>query len=499
MVGQQKLISTEDQRGTMYTFFILLLTIWRAQAVTLTQSLISESGSGFLDENGVCYCTVNLPDTTFPADRFEKLEISNRNLTITVEKEITKIYIYQSTLTVYIEQLKNLTKRVEIMENGGHSYTELDFELIKLEIKEMEILIVQLKESFNGSNVIIETLYQEIRNISIIVNQLEIYDKNNVLVIRRELEALKKRLEDCEKNNTKPSYPSLPSPDIGTCEDGQIINNISEPFVVQLNLKGLNYYYGGWGRDSLLGADQNFQWVAPLKTDGRTMDYLYTYPSYNDLTLYLGLPPKLFSSSETGQGGGMIVYNRALYYNCYNTANICKYDLNKNVITRATLPGATNNNRFSYSHTAFQDIDFSADEEGLWVIYATEENFGNIVISKLNDTTLAVLQTWNTNQYKPGVSNAFMVCGVLYATRALSTTKEEIFYMYDTKTNEEGKLSVPFIKRMERIQSLSYNPNDHRLYMYNNCFLVHYDLSFTSLSKPKSNIIHSKINLIQTK
>ncbi|XP_077337310.1 olfactomedin-4-like [Lithobates pipiens] len=486
----------------MYTFFILLLTIWRAHAVTLTQSLISESGSGFLDENGVCYCTVNLPDTTFPADRFEKLEISNRNLTITVEKEITKIYIYQSTLTVYIEQLKNLTKRVEIMENGGLSYTELEFELIKLEIKEMEILIVQLKESFNGSSVIIETLYQEIRNISIIVNQLEIYDKNNVLVIRREIEALKKRLEECEKNHTKPEYPSLPSPDIGTCEHSQIIN-ISKPFVVQLNYVGSSYLYGGWGRDSLLGADQNLQWVAPLRTDGRLSDGMRIYSSYNDLTIYNHAALKIlynnYDFTNCGQGGGLILYNNFFYFNCYNTLNICKYDWKNNVITRAALPGAAYNNRFTYSHTAWQDIDLAGDEEGLWVIYATEQHAGNIVISKLNDTSLAVLQTWNTTQFKHGVSNAFMVCGVLYATRAISTKQEEIFYMYDTKTNEEGKLSVIFDKMKENVQSLSYNPNDHRLYMYNDAYLIHYDLSFTSLSKPKSKIIHSKINPIKIK
>ncbi|XP_073454762.1 olfactomedin-4-like [Aquarana catesbeiana] len=497
-MGQQKLISTEDQRGTMYTFFILLLTTWQTQAVTM--SLISESGSGFLDENGVCYCTINLPDTTFPADRFEKLEISNRNLTITVEKEITKIHIYQSTLTVYIEQMKNLTKRVELMENGGHSYTELDFELIKLEVKEMEILIVQLKESFNGSSVIIETLYEEIRNISIMVNQLEIYDRNNVVVIRREIEALKKRLEECEKNHTKPEYPSLPSPDIGTCEDGQIINNISEPFLIQLNLLGANYLYGGWGRDSLLGADQNLQWVAPLSTDGRIMNYLYTYPSFNDLRVYRSHTQKYFSSSsDWGQGGGMILYNKMLYYNCYNTLNICKYDRAHNLITRAALPGTTYTNKFSYSYAIWQDIDFSADEEGLWVIYSSEQNHGNIIISKLNATSLAVLQTWNTNQYKPGVSNAFMVCGVLYATRGISTKQEEIFYMYDTKTNEEGKLNVIFDKPTEKVQSLSYNPNDHRLYMYNDGFMVYYDISFTLQPKLKSKTMHSKINPVQIK
>nr|DBA20631.1 TPA: hypothetical protein GDO54_017391 [Pyxicephalus adspersus] len=487
----------------MYTFLILLFNIWQALALTL--SVISESGSGFLDENGVCYCTVNLPDTTFPADRFEKLEIANHNLTITVEKEITKIYIYQSTLTVYIEQLKNLTKRVEIMENGGLSYTELEFELIKLEIKEMETLILQLKTSFNGSSIIIETLYQEIRNISIMVNQLEIYDKNNVLVIRREVAALKKRLEECEKNNTKPNYPSLPPPDNGTCEHGQIINNISKPFVVQLNWLGANHVYGGWGRDTRPGADQSVQWVAPLR-DARMMDVVRFYPSYNDLTLYNGaahanlhrwVSGSYYDYSNCGQGSGVIMYNHMLYYNCYNTLSVCKYDWRNNAFARAAIPGATYTNRFSYSHTEWQDIDLSADEDGLWVIYSTEENAGNIVISQLNDTSLAILQTWHTTQYKPAVTNAFMVCGVLYATRAISTKQEEIFYMYDTKTKKEGKLSVIFDKLKEIVQNLYYNPNDHRLYMYNDGFLIHYDLSFAPLSKPE--ISHSKVNPVQLK
>ncbi|XP_072286907.1 olfactomedin-4-like, partial [Pyxicephalus adspersus] len=270
-----------------------------------------------------------------------------------------QILIYQSTMTVYIEQLENLTKRVEIMENGGLSCTELAFELIKLQIKEMEILILQLKASFYGSSVIIETLHQEIRNISIMVNQLKIYDKNNVLVIRREVEALKKPLKECEKNNTKPNYPSLPSPDIGTCKRGQIISNISKPFVVQLNWKGSNYVYGGWGRDSQLRADQSVQWVAPLR-DARMMDTLRFYPSYNELTVYRSATEKnLVNSYEygCGQGGGMIMYNNLMYYNCYNTLNVCKYNWQTNEYARLVLPGATYTNRFSYSHTEWQDID----------------------------------------------------------------------------------------------------------------------------------------------
>ena len=50
------------------------------------------------------------------------------------------------------------------MEKDSISYTELDFELIKMEVKEMEKLIKQLKVSFTGSSVIIDQLEVEVRN-----------------------------------------------------------------------------------------------------------------------------------------------------------------------------------------------------------------------------------------------------------------------------------------------------------------------------------------------
>ena len=48
------------------------------------------------------------------------------------------------------------------MENDFISYTELDFELIKTEVKEMEKLIKQLKVGFAGSTVIIDQLEVEV-------------------------------------------------------------------------------------------------------------------------------------------------------------------------------------------------------------------------------------------------------------------------------------------------------------------------------------------------
>ncbi|KAM5146059.1 olfactomedin-4-like [Mantella aurantiaca] len=461
----------------MLSLLILSMGLLQSHAASLKNS------TGVVNEQGVCQCSVILPDNTFPADRLEVLQLSNQEIGISVQQEITKIHNYQATLTEYTQKLKNLTRRVEIIELGGISYTELDFELLKLEIREMESLVIKFKESINGSSTLVESLVLQIHNISVMANNLESYDKNNVLAVRREIAALRKKLEDCEQNQGVPTSPPVT---YGTCNHGGL-KNISKPFVMQLNWLGFNYKFGGWGKDSFVGADQNVHWVAPLTTDARIMNLVRFYPTNEDLLLYKRPTDKVLTKtlaynnidySSCGQGGGMILFNNSMYYNCYNTRDICKYNVDSGTVERKTLTDATFNNRFSYASSIWQDIDLASDEDGLWAIYSTEQNSGNIVISKLNSTALTVEGTWSTVQYKPAVTNAFMVCGVLYATRTLSTRKEEIFYMYDTKTSKEGQISIVLEKMMENVQSVSYNANDHKLYMYNDGYLVTYDLAF---------------------
>lgn len=73
---------------------------------------------------------------------------------------------YAEIIRVYEEKLLNVTLRVENMEKDTISYTELDFELIKLEVKEMEKLIIEMKNTFIGSSTIIDQLEVEVMNKS---------------------------------------------------------------------------------------------------------------------------------------------------------------------------------------------------------------------------------------------------------------------------------------------------------------------------------------------
>lgn len=275
----------------------------------------------------------------------------------------------------------------------------------------------------------------------------------------------------------------------GKCNN-KVLVNISKPFVVKVNWKGFNNKYGAWGKDFAFGTkNPDMYWLAPLNTDERLMESYRIYNSYNDLLLYKNHVEKSLSKfvgltwnyADSGQGSGAIMFNGSLYYNCYNTRNLCKLDISTHEIKRKEVEDATFNNWFSYLGVNWQDFDFAGDENGLWVTYATTKSKGKITIGKLDPESLSITQTWETPLFKNETTNTFMICGKLYALKRVSAHKEKLFYTYDTNTQQDAKLDIVFEKLSETPQSVSYNPNDHKLYMYNDGYLVTYDVLFRRL------------------
>ena len=73
------------------------------------------------------------------------------------------------------------------------------------------------------------------------------------------------------------------------------------------------------------------------------------------------------------------------------------YDLERRFESRTVeLPDANYYDTSPYSIDRNTDIDLAVDESGLWAIYATENNNGQIVLSQLDPSSLKVLQTFNT-------------------------------------------------------------------------------------------------------
>uniref|UniRef100_A0A3Q4GNI0 Olfactomedin-4-like n=1 Tax=Neolamprologus brichardi TaxID=32507 RepID=A0A3Q4GNI0_NEOBR len=273
-----------------------------------------------------------------------------------------------------------------------------------------------------------------------------------------------------------------------------LITNISDPITAKVSPHGKSYVSGSWGKQSQKESEgqKNSYWVQPLLSSHIWGNTVRLYQTYEDLMASTNHREYTFASSyshpSTNEGPNAVLYGEALYYHCYRSADVCRYDLETNEVKRVTLPGTGVgfNNKFPYCYYDCRlnsDVDVEADETGLWALYATIGNHGNIVISRLvwdsEVKSLNVTQTWETRLFKKAVSNAFMVCGVMYATRYVNEFREEVFYAFDTATGkEDNSLAIPLEKVAKAVASLSYNPTNKQIYMYNDGYLLAYQVYF---------------------
>lgn len=252
--------------------------------------------------------------------------------------------------------------------------------------------------------------------------------------------------------------------------------SIGKPMVVQLNAHlNAGYQYGGWGKDSKPVRGYESMYFYGAYTSYYIYDF-YLYSNYENLILRSALKHHDLPSGWEGTGNNYIVHSNTIYYQHNTPFSMSKLNLTTAKYDYRVIPSASAS--FSYSYSPHQNMDFSADENGLWVMYATEASKGKIVIAKIDEKSFGIENEWSTTAYKQLAGNAFMACGVMYATRSVDLTTEEIFYAYDTRTNEEKHLSIHFSKFQEKYTNLHYNPTDQKLYMYNNGYYVSYNVRF---------------------
>lgn len=236
---------------------------------------------------------------------------------------------------------------------------------------------------------------------------------------------------------------------------------------------------GAWCKDPLQAADKIYfmPWT-PYRTDT-----LIEYASLEDFQN--GRQQTTYKLPNRVDGTGFVVYDGAVFFNKERTRNIVKFDLRTRIKSgEAIINYANYHDTSPYRWGGKTDIDLAVDENGLWVIYATEQNNGMIVISQLNPYTLRFEATWETTYDKRAASNAFMICGVLYVVRSVyqdnesETGKNAIDYIYNTRLSRGEYVEVPFPNQYQYIAAVDYNPRDNHLYVWNNNFILRYSLEF---------------------
>lgn len=364
-------------------------------------------------------------------------------------------------------------------------YSALNLRQLSTDINQLEVHVSAVHSQFNNEQT--RALSTEVGKLSQRVNRIKMADDINLRMMKEQVRYLKNRAESCK---------TIPYDFRGVqqhCLKG-LIRNISEPVVTKISPYGKSLISGSWGKQALMGEageeGGDRHWVLTLTNSHIWGNILRVYPSYDSFMASTNHKDYTFAPSNTHtnaiEGPAAVLYGQALYYHCYRSEEVCRYDLTNNNVKRVKLPGigVGSNNRFPYCYydcRSHSDIDIEADETGLWAIYATMGNHGNIVVSRLTweNETLSVAQTWETRVFKKAVTNAFMVCGVLYATRFSSDYHEEVFYAFDTATGrEDATLALPLEKVVKGVASLSYNPTDRKIYMYNDGYLLAYQASF---------------------
>ncbi|XP_054615709.1 adhesion G protein-coupled receptor L1 isoform X6 [Dunckerocampus dactyliophorus] len=245
------------------------------------------------------------------------------------------------------------------------------------------------------------------------------------------------------------------------------------------SLQEAEHQAGAWCKDPLQSGDRLY--VMPW-TPYRT-DMLFEYASWEDFkqnraTTTYKLPNRV-------DGTGFVVYDGAVFYNKERTRNIVKYDLRTRIKSgEAIITNANYHDTSPYRWGGKSDIDLAVDENGLWVIYATESNNGRLVVSQVNPYTLRFEGTWETSFDKRVASNAFMACGVLYAVRSVYQDDDSeaggdlLMYAYNTNHGREEPVNIAFPNPYQYISSVDYNPRDNQLYVWNNYNVLRYPLEF---------------------
>ncbi|XP_061877553.1 olfactomedin-4-like isoform X2 [Entelurus aequoreus] len=473
-------------RVFMHSSFIhIQAIIMKFHAVILLCSLFGFTQQSPQDD---CACALTSKEKAFPLESLNSVNEKASKCTNTVTQQ--KAFELESMLLGLEHRLPQLLEDVSVLEkeDDGGLYGVVSLQVIQNELKEIKERVDKLNTTTQGHQHLYTDSAKQAVNLRVELQELELYDTFQVEKKQQENQRLKRALHECKAKHEVNTPPTQPPHD--TCPHGKFVN-ITGPEVFSQGEFAGSYKYGGWGRDPKPEAgEERWYWRVMMTSSNRYANYVRYYSSLSTLVVGVGMPVNFQinpsnPTTNTVQGPNVVLYGKALYYNCYNKDDVCRFNLTSKTVSTLQLPKGTRyNSKGNYCHLEecypYTDMDLATDESGVWVIYSTVQHYGNLVLSKLEEGDPPTLgQTWHTSVFKQAVTNTFMACGTLYATRYIDKSMEEIFYSLDTVTGVEKFNVGIFINKMSpNINFLNYSPIDQMLYVYSDANMVSYKVLF---------------------
>ncbi|KAF4526436.1 hypothetical protein B566_EDAN015068 [Ephemera danica] len=250
------------------------------------------------------------------------------------------------------------------------------------------------------------------------------------------------------------SYPGLPNRTLD-CE----LTAVGKPVFHRYT----DATYGSWMRDSLprKGVSPDKFWA----TKDKDPYHLYEYS--NKTTFRQDKPTRNYTLTPGFKGNSHVIYNGSFYYNQLDQPRIIRYDLVTESIGNSTeLPMAPYSGDDHLYTTDYNYVDFSVDENGLWVVYGLPNNNNNTVVVKMDSYTLKHQYAWNISVNHHKVGEMFIVCGVLYAVDSVTERDTKIRFALDLYRNKLLDLILPFTNPFRKTTMISYNARNKELYTW---------------------------------
>ncbi|XP_054475555.1 mucin-2-like [Anoplopoma fimbria] len=214
--------------------------------------------------------------------------------------------------------------------------------------------------------------------------------------------------------------------------------------------------FGAWMSDASL-LDEGRYWLAD-HFSGRVLEERRNISAFGDAS------NKIIDVRRFYQGCGHVVYKHTFYFHHAGTNRLIEFDLKTGETNTLTMANSRYHNLaylFRNSKTYFK---FSVDENGVWVIFASDTD-DDTMVAKINTDSFSVESVINTHYPTTKAGNAFIVCGVLYFT---DDKDRKVTYAFDLKKEKPLDASLDLRPENGILAMLSYYPNRKLLYMWDN-------------------------------
>ncbi|CAL8346534.1 unnamed protein product [Merluccius merluccius] len=358
-------------------------------------------------------------------------------------------------------QIKGLRSKFRQIETDRKTLVNKNFQDLKGKMEALQPLIPVL-EQYKTDARLIAQFKEEIRNLTAILmaiqEEMGAYDYEE---LQQKVVSLESRLRSCMSKLTCGKLMKITGP---------------------LTVKTSGARFGAWMTDPQASPQNNRVWYMDSYTNNRIVK---EYRSVADFVA--GMESRTYTLPFKWAGTNHVVYNGSLYYNKIQSNIVVRYRFETGrVATQRALESAGFHNVYPYTWGGFSDIDLMADELGLWAVYATNQNAGNVVISRLNADTLQVLRTWNTEYSKRNAGESFMICGTLYITNS-HLTGAKVYYAYATATSTYEYTDIPFHNQYFHMSMLDYNARERSLYGWNNGHQVLFNVTLFHVIKTEDD------------